>query len=317
MPDRKPRISVVIPAFEAAATLDETLRSARSQTLREIEIIVVDDGSRDATAAIARAHASRDARVRLHVQANAGVAAARNAGIAQAAADWVAFLDSDDLWAPTKLARQIEAVARAGPACALSYTRFSLIDESGEILLSDVGGDVDGPALEALCLGNFIGNGSSPLVRRDALLEVGGFDPDLRRRGAQGCEDYKLYLRLAERWTFALVPEPLTGYRAASDNMSSDVARMYRSFALVSHDMAARHPHLRDRLKTGRVRYLQYLIHANRHRKTSIATLQAAGRLLKMSPRGFVGTLLLLMRSTPHHRPFPHRFIIGDPDQNA
>jgi glycosyltransferase involved in cell wall biosynthesis len=317
MPDRQPRISVVIPAFNAAFTLDETLRGARSQTCSEIEIIVVDDGSTDATAEIAQAHAARDGRMRVHVQENSGVAAARNTGAAMAKADWVAFLDADDLWAPTKLAKQLASVARLGPSCALSYTRFSLIDERGEILLEDVGGDVEGHTLEALYLGNFIGNGSSPLVSREALLETGGFNTDLRSRGAQGCEDYELYLRLAGRWTYALVAEPLTGYRVASNNMSSDIRRMYRSFAMVSRETERRHPHLRRTLKQGRMRYLQHLLHAARSRKPSVATLQAAARLLAMSPRHFVGTLLLLSRPHALGPALRPRFHVADPDRSG
>ena len=111
-PSQTPLVGVVVPAYNAAATLDETLRSVRAQTHRALEIIVVDDGSLDDTAAIARRHAAEDERVRVLCQANAGVAAARNAGWQSSRADLIAFIDADDLWAPTKIERQLQALAR-------------------------------------------------------------------------------------------------------------------------------------------------------------------------------------------------------------
>src|SRR5689334_6839377 len=121
-PDADSVVGVVIPAYNAAATLDETLCSVRAQTYLTLEIIVVDDGSRDATPEIALRHAAGDRRVRLIRQANAGVAAARNRGIEETRADLVAPIDADDLWAPTKIARQMEVLRRASPETALVYT---------------------------------------------------------------------------------------------------------------------------------------------------------------------------------------------------
>src|SRR5690348_12029992 len=101
-------VSVVIPAYNAAATLDETLRSVRSQTHRALEIIVVDDGSVDDTREIAGRHAAVDDRVQVVTQSNAGLAASRNAGWMRARSELIAFIDADDLWAPTKIERQLE-----------------------------------------------------------------------------------------------------------------------------------------------------------------------------------------------------------------
>lgn len=109
-----PLVSVVIPAYNAAATLDETLRSVRSQTHRALEIIVINDGSTDDTGAIARRHAAIDGRVQVANQDNAGLAAARNAGWRRARSELIAFLDADDLWAPTKIERQIDALRSGG-----------------------------------------------------------------------------------------------------------------------------------------------------------------------------------------------------------
>ena len=127
-------VAAVIPARDAEATLDETLRSVRAQTHRALGILVVDDGSRDRTPEIAAAHAAADPRVRLVRQANAGVAAARNRGIAEARAALVAPIDADDLWAPTKIERQLAALRRAGPGAGLVYTWSLLVDDDGRVV---------------------------------------------------------------------------------------------------------------------------------------------------------------------------------------
>ena len=107
-------VSVVIPAYNAASTLDETLRSVRSQTHQSLEIIIVNDGSTDETGTIAKRHAAEDKRVRIITQENAGLAAARNKGWGQARSNFIAFLDADDLWAPTKITQQIQALEAGG-----------------------------------------------------------------------------------------------------------------------------------------------------------------------------------------------------------
>lgn len=253
-------VSVVIPACNAMATLDETLRSARGQTHRELEIVVVDDGSADATASMVQCHARRDPRVRLISQPNAGVAAARNNGWRQASADLIAFLDADDLWAPTKIERQLQVLHAAGPRVGLVYCWFTRIDRAGRMGSSPEGPRHAGDVLELLFLENFVGNGSSALVRREALLETGGFDTGLRAGDAQGCEDLLFYCRVAEKHHFAVVPEHLVGYRDLPGNMSSDRPRMLRSWMLVAEEMRARHPELSATIGRGLNRYAHWLM---------------------------------------------------------
>ena len=114
-------ISVVIPAYNATATLAETLRSALRQTHAELEVIVVDDGSKDGTRAMAESFAAEDPRVRVISKANAGVAAARNTGIDAARGDFIAPLDADDLWHPDKLRLQLERFTNGPPSLGLVY----------------------------------------------------------------------------------------------------------------------------------------------------------------------------------------------------
>jgi glycosyltransferase involved in cell wall biosynthesis len=253
-------VSVVIPAYNAAATLDETLRSVRSQTHRALEIIVVDDGSVDETRAIAERHADVDNRVQVIHQANAGVAAARNAGWRRARSDLIAFVDADDLWAPRKIERQVHALELGGERLGLVYCWFVRIDVERAFSGRGEGPRWEGDVLEHIFTGNFIGNGSAVLVRRKALVDANGFEIGLRSAGAEGCEDYLLYCRIAERYHYAVVPEHFVGYRQLPHNMSSNRPRMLRSYMLAVDEMRCRHPSHSATLVNGLRQYGSWLV---------------------------------------------------------
>lgn len=287
-----PRVSVIIPAYNAAATLDETLCSARGQSLTDIEIIVVDDGSRDRTGDIARNHAASDARVRVLSQPNRGVATARNAGIAESAGEFLAFLDADDLWAAAKLERQLAAMEAAGPDAGASYTLYCCVDPDGRLSPGHPQARAVPDALGALCRSNFIGNTSSILVRRDLAQRVGGFDPQLQAQGAQGCEDWDFFLRLANVTRLVTVPEPLTAYRVGAGNMSSDDARMLRSARLMAEKLAGRMPTRRAELAQGVSNYAFWLAMEALKRRD----LSAAARLFIAHGRGRLRLLRPLLR---------------------
>ncbi len=254
-------VSVIIPAYNAADTIDETLCSVRSQTHGNLEIFVIDDGSTDDTVAVAQRHAAEDPRVQVIRQPNAGVAAARNTGWKRASSDLIAFIDADDLWAPAKIERQLEALHEGGDKVGLVYCWYAVIDEKSRVTASGNRSEFAGDVLDEILHGNFIGNGSSALVRREALERAGGFEPGLRAAGAQGCEDFLFYCRVAEFFHFNIVPEFLIGYRYLPNNMSSDMARMLRSWILVTNEMILRHPAKRSILTDGVRIYAVWLIH--------------------------------------------------------
>jgi glycosyltransferase involved in cell wall biosynthesis len=235
-------VSIIIPAYNAQRFLRMTLSSAQAQTYPDLEIIVVDDGSTDATAEIAESVGQVDKRVRVVRQRNSGVAAARNRGLAEARGEYVAPLDADDLWHPQNLALQMEAIRGAGPETAVSYAWYISIDQHGQILwiCPQYVLRVRRHVFFAQIDGNFIGNGSCALMRRSALEAVGGYDLSLRARDAQGSEDHALYLALAERWNFAVVPQYLIAYRRHAWSMSQDYVRLARSEALVIADLRRR-----------------------------------------------------------------------------
>lgn len=244
-PDVTPRVSVLIPVFNGAATLGETLASVQAQTISDFEVIIIDDGSNDDTAAVAARFAAADSRFRLVQRDNGGVAAARNSGLELARAPLIAPLDADDLWHPEKLERQLRCLDAAEPGTVLVYSWSVDIDEASQVIGRRLDLDqFEGDVYAALVLTNFIGNASVPLVRRESLLAIGGWDPTLRARGAQGCEDWQTYLRLAELGPFALAGGFLVGYRQSGTSMSRRVDEMTRSYELVLSEALERHAEL-------------------------------------------------------------------------
>jgi glycosyltransferase involved in cell wall biosynthesis len=220
-----PLVSVIVPAFNAEVTIGETVRSALAQTHDEIEIIVVDDGSSDATAARVAETADGDPRVILIRQARGGVGAARNAGIAAARGDYVAPLDADDLWHPDKLARQIAVAQAAAEPLGFVYTYFRRIDAESRVLASCEPLPVSGRVLHRQAYRNFVGNGSSLLLPRAAVIEAGGYDENIPRM-----EDYLLQLRIASRYPIGVVPAYLVGYRDRPGSLATCRESMFEAW---------------------------------------------------------------------------------------
>ncbi len=177
-------VTVIIPAHNAARTIGRTLDSVSAQTYRDLEIIVVDDGSTDQTPTIVRTHSRVDPRIRLIRQDNAGVAAARNRGVSEARGSFVAPVDADDLWEPTKIAKQMAMMHERGAKIGLVYTWLAKIDPHDQVLSLKHRPQDEGQVFLAMCLGNIVGTGSSPLMRKHVVEECGGYDPTLRARGA-------------------------------------------------------------------------------------------------------------------------------------
>ena len=233
-------VSVVIPTKDRRDLLSLTLQSVLDQRDVEIEVIVVDDGSADDTAGLVRDLS--DPRVRLvRNETSRGVGSARNSGVQAAGADWVAFLDDDDLWAPDKLRAQLDEAHRSGREWV--YTGHVSIDGELRIL---AGGPPLPPeaAVESLPRYNPIAAGSSSvLVRAELLSRAGSFDPRLQRT-----EDWDMWIRLARLGPPACVCRPLVAYRMHSGNMAWDPQQMVSEPML----LAARHRLPIDRAATYR-----------------------------------------------------------------
>lgn len=277
-------VSVIIPAYNAANWIGATLESVAMQTHRSIEVIVVDDGSHDRTVEISEAFARSDPRFRVVRQANAGVAAARNHGASLARADLLSFVDADDLWTPDKTMAQLAALDAAGPGVGLCYSWYVMIDGAARVIYREEGRAIAGAVLDQLFVENFVGNGSAALVRREAFDRVGGFEPALRDADAQGCEDILFYCRVAEHYGFAVATDYHIGYRQLPDNMSSDLARMLRSWFMVVDEMAARHPDKRVLLDAGLRRYSRWVTRRAVHRKRPGALLKLFALMARRDP---------------------------------
>lgn len=216
-------VSVVVPAYNATRTLDATLASARAQTHASLEILVVDDGSKDDTAAVAERHAAADGRVRVLRKRNGGVSDARNHGVRASRGAFIAPLDSDDLWRPDKIARQLAALRQAGPGASFAYCLSHMIDPQDRVIGVTGWPGFEGHVFLRAVLVNFVANGSAMLIRREAALRVGGYD---RTPALQGTEDRLFQTLLARTGPVACVPEHLVGYRRIPGSVSGDPVRM-------------------------------------------------------------------------------------------
>ena len=213
---RQPEVTVVIPTRNRKQLLRLALASALEQTGVELEVVVVDEGSRDGTAEMIRSLG--DGRVRLvRHERPLGKSAARNRGIHEATAGWVAFLDDDDLWAPDKLLLQLQELRETGRRW--SYTGAVNITQTHRILGGAPPRAADEVAESLPRVNSVPGGCSSVLVARTAL-PADGFNPRYRL-----CEDWDLWIRLAKNGTPAAVLKPLVGYRVHGGNSSMDTDR--------------------------------------------------------------------------------------------
>jgi glycosyltransferase involved in cell wall biosynthesis len=221
----RPGVSVIIPTFNRANVISETIDSVLAQTYRDIEIIIVDDGSTDDTAKKLSIYGDR---IRMVYQQNAGTSAARNRGIEVSNAKLIAFQDSDDLWKPTKLERQVSLLSRLDrsvPCCLCNAIMQNLYGDGRELLSFDISG-ISSQYQEGLWLNvtevlasRSVLFNQTVAVRREALEKVGGFDADLRT-----AEDYDLSLRLSLEGPWGFIAEPLTIWRAGATNSLSKMA---------------------------------------------------------------------------------------------
>jgi glycosyltransferase involved in cell wall biosynthesis len=217
-----PLVSIIVPTYNRAALLRETITSVLAQTYPAIELIVVDDGSTDATPELLASYGDR---IRVIRKQNGGGTAARNTGLAAARGAYVSFLDHDDLLLPEKIARQVALLERR-PELGAVHCRWYFIDREGA-RIDTIGMLPAGDLLAPLTLGCFIWSGG-PLIRRSVLAEVGGFDP------AIWSSDWDMWLRIARAGHhFGCVQEPLGCYRILADSTMADVARTERSDAAI------------------------------------------------------------------------------------
>ncbi|MGL5063409.1 MAG: glycosyltransferase family 2 protein [Microcoleus sp.] len=244
----QPLVSVIIPAYNADNFIAATLESVLSQTYRNIEIIVVDDGSTDATPETVKSFAQKDSRVILLQQSNAGVAAARNLAYLHSRGEYIAPIDADDIWYPQNLEKQVECLTKSKPCVGVVYSWSVDINEGGLLTGGFYNSTIEGEVHDALVYKYFIGNASSSLIRRACFEKVGGYNCKFRLENAQGCEDWELHLRIAQYYQFKVVPEYLVGYRQIASSMSCNYAAMAKGHSLIMTDVRRYHREVPERV---------------------------------------------------------------------
>ncbi|MEO7426458.1 MAG: glycosyltransferase [Fibrobacteria bacterium] len=235
-----PRISVVIPAFNAEKFLPETLESVLGQTFRDLEIIVVDDGSTDGTLETARGYSLRyPDRIRCVHQENRGVAAARNHGARESRGDILAFLDADDTWLPEKLAEQM-AFWEANPTCGLVYADAYAMSEDGRLgrTMMQLKHPRSGSIFPFLLGENFVSIPTA-LVKKEFYLKAGGFIED---RALMGTEDHHFWLKVALHCPGGFLAKPLACYRFRQGSLSSPKLKMWEKDLQVLERIALEFP---------------------------------------------------------------------------
>jgi len=220
-----PVVSVIIPTYNRAHVLPRALDSVANQTYTDYEVIVVDDGSTDGTADLISTFAKLRGRISyIRVERNRGAAAARNRGIDDARGTYIAFLDADDEWAPTKLAMQVALFAAAPPEVGLITTRYILFDQAGQLTSVNPPHPKEGDL--SLAMIDFIagrqeivGVFSTLMFKRSVIERVGRLDETLR------CwEDADFYFRAARYFHFSFIPERLTMKYDSADSISCNWA---------------------------------------------------------------------------------------------
>ncbi|MDD5097241.1 MAG: glycosyltransferase [Candidatus Omnitrophica bacterium] len=210
-----PKVSVIIPVFNGERFIKESLESAINQSYKNLEIIVVDDGSTDGTAKVIATMA--DNRIKyLHTQ-NRGVSTARNYGIKNSDGEYIALLDYDDLWLSGKIEEQVKQ-AEKYPDAGLFYCRFYIIDGQGGIIGESNAQSSKDILKDLLLIGNIIGPPSSTLIRKKTFDEIGVFDTELSTSA-----DWDLWIRITYKSNAVLLPDYLLKYRMHGKNMHSNI----------------------------------------------------------------------------------------------
>lgn len=212
--EKRPKVSVVTPTYNRADFIREAVDSVLSQSFRDLEMIVVDDGSRDNTRDVL-ASCLDDGRLHYVFQENQGQSVARNKGIRAARGEYICFLDSDNYWLPGKLEASVRFMD-AHPDVDILYGDNISIDEEGRIISKDNMKRHSGRITGLLLHDNFISN-NTVMVRRECFEQLGGFNEKDRL-----AEDYELWLRMSTRYTFHYLPEYMAAYRVMDDQISSD-----------------------------------------------------------------------------------------------
>ena len=276
-----PLVSIIVPVYNGASTIRETLDSVLQQSVEAFELIVIDDGSTDNTLEVVASF--NDPRLSVFTYPNAGVATTRNRGVTHASAEYISFIDADDLWTPDKLARQLDAFERS-PNAAVAYSWTDYIDQTGQFIAHDQQVTFSGNVYGELLCRDFLESASNVTIRRQAFLDVGGFDSSL-----SGAADWDFFLRLAKCYDFVAVPYLGVLYRISNSSMSSNLSLQEQECIAVIERAYEQAPATLQSLKPQSFSYLyQYLsfnaMRGTLSRNSGLTALHYFRRSLAHSP---------------------------------
>jgi len=269
------------------------MSSVLRQTVHDIEILVVDDGSTDDLVDVLQPYISSDPRIRLIRQNNRGLAGARNRGVDEARAEYVACIDADDIWHPQFLDACLSAL-RDNPDAPFAFAYSFRIDEDDRAFDLSLPKRPPAHDFEGLLCRNSVANGSAMMMRCDIVKALGGFDETMKKHGLHGAEDWKLILQLARTGTPVLVPRMLVGYRLVTSSMSQrDPMRQLRAVRAVLRDVASRYPDTpRRALKDADTMMIAWLLPALLRKRQFGQFLRQAIRAYVLNPAWLLNPLL-------------------------
>lgn len=220
---RQPKVSVIITTYNRADYLGFAIDSVLSQTFEDFELIIIDDGSTDGTKELVNSY--QDERIIYHYQENRGQNPARNKGMAISNGEYIAHLDSDDMWIPSKLEKQVY-ILENNYNIGLVYCGTQLIDGMHNVIGTQPIVIHNGKVLDKLLMTNFLYNGSCAIFRKDCLKKVGFFDESFKRM-----TDWEFYLKFAIYYKFFGINEYLLKYRIHNETMSKDF-NSYKAYGI-------------------------------------------------------------------------------------
>jgi glycosyltransferase involved in cell wall biosynthesis len=246
-----PQVSVIMPCFNHALFVGESIEAVLAQSAREFELIVVDDCSRDSSREVIERYVRSDGRVRaIYHETNLGASRSRNDGIRVAQGAYIAFCDADDVWMPQKLARQIELLEK-NPTHDVAYCDALIINETGEETgerFSDefpVPGNGTGRLFDKLCTRNFV-NMQTVVLRRTCIVDVGNFDEHIK-----WVEDWWFWLRVSYQHSFIYANEALAKYRVHQRSTGRVQRKGYKANRVkVFHRTLRQYPGIPSKLKS-------------------------------------------------------------------
>lgn len=207
-------VSVLMAVYNSERYVAQAVESILNQTFQDFELIIIDDGSRDRSLSILQQYADRDPRIRLIHRENQGISRTRNQLLAEATGEFIAVMDSDDVSLPDRLKQQVDFL-RQHPEVVCVGGAQEWIDEAGRFLLHRKEVESDAEIQQQMLVGHTCINNPSAMMRRSAVLQVGGYDESLAQ-----AEDLDLFLKLGERGQLANLPNPVLQYRQHCNSIS-------------------------------------------------------------------------------------------------